>query len=214
MKKPSYKRYERGGLVEFLLENHTKFARGKAGRPGTTQAYGLYAFRSPGDGWCHSAYFGPRQDYDLCRDLLFSERHSSQKVKALAKKAVMRRVRDALNTNQKAFFNRLADSVKAVQEAPFDPVGLALGLAWCEYERIHEPDSEPLPVQLVEKARNYFEATTEKQFNSLRVSLTKKASRLIVQSRGYKLVVVNGVAMSQNEALKRGRTSKGIGQVR
>jgi hypothetical protein len=202
MKKPSYKRYERGGLVEFLVENHKRFTRGKAGRPGTTQAYGLYVFRSPGDGWCHSAYFGPRQDYDLCRDLLFSERHSSKKVKALAKKAVMRRVQDALNTNQKAFFYRLADSVKAVQEAPFDPVGVALGLAYKEYERIHGPDIKPLPVQLVEKAWDFFDLKDKKErdYDSLRVSLTTKATRLL----GNK----------PKKGTKTGRTTKWIGQVR
>jgi hypothetical protein len=181
MKKPSYKRYERGGLVEFLLENHKRFTRGKAGRPKTTKAYGLYAFRSAGDGWCHSAYFGPRQDYDLCRDLLFSERHSSKMVRTRAKKAVMRRVQDALKANEKEFFNRLADSVKAVQEAPFDPLGVALGLAYKEYERIHEPDIKPLPVQLVEKAWDFFDLNgkKEKDYDSLRVSLTTKATRLL-----------------------------------
>jgi len=179
MKKPSYERYERGGLVEFLLENHKRFTRGKAGRPGNTQAYGLYAFRSPSDGWCHSAYFGPRQDYDLCRDLLFSERHSSKMVRTRAKKAVMRRVQDALKANEKEFFNRLADSVKAVQEAPFDPLGVALGLAYKEYERIHEPDIKPLPVQLVEKAEGFFDMQTAQERDSVRRSLFRTAKKLL-----------------------------------
>ena len=179
MKKPSYKCYERGGLVEFLLETHTKFARGKAGRPGTTKAHGFYAFRHPSDAWCHSAYFGPRQDYDLCRDLLFSDLHPSRMVKARAKKAVIRRVQDALNTNKKAFFIRLADSVGAVQKAPFDPLGVALGLAFKEHERIHGPDSEPLPVQLVEKAEDFFDMKNAKERDSVRASLFRTAKNTL-----------------------------------
>ena len=199
MKKPSYKCYERGGLVEFLLETHTKFARGKAGRRATTKAHGLYAFRHTSVAWCNFAYFGPRQDYDLCRDLLFSERHPSRTVKARAKKAVMRRVQDALNTNKKAFFNRLAVSVGAVQKAPFDPLGVALGLAYKEHERIHGPDSEPLPVQLVEKARDFFEVTTGPQFESLRVSLTTKATRLL--------------GNTPTRSTNTGRTARWVGQL-
>ena len=181
MKKPSYERYERGGLVEFLLETHIKFPRGKAGRPGTTKAHAIYAFRHTSDAWCHSAYFGPRQDYDLCRDLLFSERHPSRMVKARARKAVMRRVQDALNTNKKAFFNRLADSVGAVQKAPFDPLGVALGLALKEHERIHGPDSEPLPVQLVEKAEDFFDMKNglAESRDSVRRSLFRTAKKLL-----------------------------------
>ena len=173
------KKQRNADLVDYLLRTTNRFTRGRAGRPEKRKSYGLYAFRSPGDACSHSSYFGPGRDYDLCRDLLFSMCHPVGRIKAKAKRAVGRRIQSALNTHNVEFFHRLADSITAVQESPFDPLGVAVGLAYKKHELKH--DNEPTPSQLVVIAERFFELKDgkDKDFFSLRASLFRTAKKVL-----------------------------------
>jgi hypothetical protein len=173
------KKQRNADLVDYLLRKTNRFTRGRAGRPKKRKSYGLYAFRSAGDACSYSSFFGFGRDYDLCRDLLFSMRHPVGRIKAKAKRAVSRRIQTALNTHNVAFFHRLADSITAVQESPFDPLGIAVGLAYKKHELKH--DSEPTPNDLVTIAQDFFDLKDkeEKEFNSLRASLFRTAKKVL-----------------------------------
>ena len=166
-------------LVDYLLRTTNRFTRGRAGRPEKRKSYGLYAFRSPGDACSYSSYFGPGRDYDLCRDLLFSMRHPVGLIKFKAKRAVGRRIQSALNTHNVDFFHRLADAITAVQESPFDPLGVAVGLAYRKHEQKH--GTEPTPAQVVAIAEDFFDMKDGlgKSRDSVRASLFRTAKKLL-----------------------------------
>ena len=164
-------------LVEFLLRTTPRFTRGRAGRPQKQKTYGIYAFRSPGDACSYSSFFGPERDYHLCRDLLFSIRHPRLQTRAEAKRAVRVRVQCALNTHSVEFFHRLADSIKAVKDSPFDPLGVAVGLAYKKHEQEH--DTKPTPAQVVVIAEDFFQMKSAKERDSVRASLFRTAKKLL-----------------------------------
>ena len=171
------KKQRNADLVDYLLRTTNRFTRGRAGRPWKRKSYGLYAFRSPGDACSYSSYFGPGRDYDLCRDLLFSMRHPVGRIKADSKRAVARRIQSALNTHNVKFFHRLADSITAVQESPFDPLGVAVGLAYKKHELKH--DNEPTTAQVVAIAEDFFDMKTTKERDSVRASLFRTAKKVL-----------------------------------
>ena len=171
------KKQRNADLVDYLIRTTNRFTRGRAGRPEKRKSYGLYAFRSPGDACSYSSYFGPGRDYDLCRDLLFSMRHPVGRKKAKAKRAVGRRIQSASNTYNVEFFHRLADSITAVEKSPFDPLGVAVGLAYKKHEL--KDDTEPTTAQLVTIAEDFFEMKTAQERDSVRASLFRTAKKLL-----------------------------------
>jgi hypothetical protein len=104
-------------------------------------------------------------------------RHPVGRIKADSKRAVARRIQSALNTHNVKFFHRLADSITAVQESPFDPLGVAVGLAYKKHELKH--DNEPTTAQVVAIAEDFFDMKTTKERDSVRASLFRTAKKVL-----------------------------------
>ena len=104
-------------------------------------------------------------------------RHPVGRIKAKAKRAVGRRIQSALNTYNVEFFHRLADSITAVQESPFDPLGVAVGLAYKKHEL--KDGTETSPAQVVAIAEDFFDMKTAKERDSVRASLFRTAKKVL-----------------------------------
>jgi hypothetical protein len=176
MKKPSYKRYEQPGLVEYLLKTKLTFKRGKAGRPSSGGWFtGLTIWDS-----LYSSWYGPGQDYDLCVNLALAFKHPSKRHREKAQDNVLKFIKQkAFKQGQRDFFQRLADAMEATRNVPFDPLGVAIKLAY----KIHRTKSEadPTPTELVVIAERFFDIKNgkDKDFFSLRASLFRTAKKVL-----------------------------------
>ena len=176
MKKPSYKRYEQPGLVEYLLKKKLTFKRGRAGRPSSgAWTTGVTIYDS-----LYSSWYGPGQDYRLCVNLALAFKHPSKRHKEKAQKNVLKLIKQkAFKEGERDFFQRLADAMEATRNVPFDPLGVAVKLAL----KIHRTNSEadPTPVELVAIAEDFFDMKGKKEndFFSLRGSLFRTARKVL-----------------------------------
>jgi len=170
-----YKRYEReGGLVEWLIRTRPKLPRGKGGRPEKHTKRGkggpIFAERFP----VLAFWYGPGQDYELCQALKFSIHHPSQTVRTEARRVVLDKISQAFRKKDFQIFHRLSDSLKAVKEAPWNSLGVAVAVA----HRIlsDKGNKDPRAVELVETASGFFtDPRTVKELESLNSSLFREA---------------------------------------
>lgn len=170
------KKQDNADLVEYLLKTKLKFKRGKAGRPTAGPwTTGLMIMDD-----LHESWYGPGQDYRLCVNLALAFKHPKKSQRTIAQAKILNSIKEkAFEGKQRDFFQRLADAMEATKNVPFDPLGVAVKLAY----KIHrkKSQSDPTPKQLVVIAEDFFDIKDgkEKVFNSLRSSLYRTAERVL-----------------------------------
>ena len=187
MKKPSYKRYERGqDLVEYLLNRPLKFPRGSPGRKNKPYKWVKTAVLErngkpdPVSSAIYKAWYGDGLNYDLCDELISAFQNPDKVSKKEAQVAVLMHLQSAFDAGDGHVFKMLADHMEAIMEAPADPVAVAIGVSFFKLKANWKSDVPPTPARWVEEAEKLFEETkTEKELNSLRSSLYRKVEELL-----------------------------------
>jgi hypothetical protein len=184
VKTARYKRYKcykrEGGLAERLAKSKWKLPRGKDGRPAKTPTWGDFG---PGimvrrDAELLSAWYGEGADFELCETLAFSTKHPRPAVRKEAQVVIFDRISQALAKGDRTIFHRLADSMKAVQEAPRHPLAVAVVLS--HQILVDGGNPAPQPAEIVRKAGERFAPPqTAKELESLNASLFRETKKFL-----------------------------------
>ena len=176
-----YKSYKReGGLAERLIRSKWKLPRGKDGRPAKRRFWGD---SGPGivirlDAELLSAWYGSGEDYELCETLAFSNKHPKPAVRKEARLVILDRISQALTEGDRTIFHRLADSMKAVQEAPRHPLAVAVVLS--HKILTNGGNKDPKPAEIVRMAGERFAPPqTAKELESLNASLFRETKKFM-----------------------------------
>ena len=170
------KKQRNADLVDYLLKAKLKLKRGKAGRPSSGGwSTGLTIMDD-----LHTSWYGPGQDYRLCVNLALAFKHPNKKQREKAQENVLKFIKqNAFKQGQRDFFQRLADAMEATRNVPFDPLGVAIKLAY----KVHRMKSEadPTPTEIVVIAERFFDLKDgkDKDFFSLRASLFRTAKKVL-----------------------------------
>lgn len=180
-----YKSYKReGGLAERLIKSKWKLPRGKDGRPAKHRTWGDSGpdIVVRGDAELLSAWYGEGADFELCETLAFSTKHPKPAVRKEARLVILDRISQALAKGDQTIFHRLADSIKAVQEAPRHPLAVAVVLS--HKILVDGGNKEPKPAEIVRKAGERFAPPqTAKQLDSLNASLFRETKRFVAYQK-------------------------------
>lgn len=176
-----YKRYKREpGLAERLIKSNWKLPRGKGGRPANHQIWG---YGGPGivvfgDAELLSAWYGEGADFELCEALAFSTKHPKPAIRKEAQVIIFDRISQAFAKKDRTIFHRLADSMKAVQEAPRHPLAVAVVLS---HKILTEGgNKDPRPAEIVRKAGERFAPPqTAGELESLNASLFRETKKFM-----------------------------------
>lgn len=182
MKWPSYKRYQwEGGLAEWLIRSKWKLPRGKDGRPRKNRYWGNGLTLSVDDELL-SAWYGNGADFRLCQALAVATKHPKPAVRKKAQMVIIDRITQAFKQGNPTIFDCLADSMKAVDEAPHHPLAVAVVLS----HRIlaDEGNKNPKPAEIVRKAGERFAPPqTAKELDSLNASLFRETKKFMAYQK-------------------------------
>jgi len=184
VKTARYTRYEsykrEGGLAERLIKSNWKLPRGKDGRPAKHRTWGDSGpdIVVRGDAELLSAWYGQGADFELCETLAFSTKHPKPAVRKEARLVIFDRISQALAERDRTIFDRLADSMRAVQEAPRHPLAVAVVLS--HKILVDGGNKEPKPAEIVRKAGERFAPPqTAGELESLNASLFRETKKFM-----------------------------------
>jgi hypothetical protein len=201
MKKPSYERYERNAeLADYLLRTRPKFCRGEAGRKPPNwleETDGAYTFAH-----LLTSYWGFDVEYRLCEMLEFSTKHHNKAVRQTNQKELLKIISKDMSEGKTRIFEELGKAVRAVKEAPHDPLRTSITMALHIIESSRKKGEltsaqralltkksvnlgeffqagRPTPSQVVAIAEDFFEMSNASERDSVRASLFRTAKKVL-----------------------------------
>ena len=189
-------------LTEYLLRTRPKFRRGEAGR----KAPNLWEKTDGAPTFAHllASYWGWGVEYRYCELLEFALKHHKTDVRKKCQKELSGLFDKHISTGNTRFINELGKAVKAVSEAPQDPLVVAIVLALHIIESSRKDDEytsaqlalckkksvnvgeffragRPTQAQVVAIAEDFFDmkGKKEKDFFSLKRSLFRTAKKVL-----------------------------------
>ena len=188
MKNPSYKCYEPDvELADYLLRTRPRFSRGVAGRK---QPHPLETLRKSVPKIIHSklihsaslplAYWGPGVEYLYCHKLEFALKHHDKAVRKKNQVELLALLLKSLASGNTRPLKELGSAVRAIEQAPFDPLGTSLAVAFIILAKGNKKD-DPTPAQLVAIAEDFFDMKNglAESRDSVRASLFRTAKKLL-----------------------------------
>jgi len=177
--------------VEYLLNRHLKFPRGVAGRKPKPYKWVKTAILDR-DGKpdfisssIYKAWYGVGLNYDICDELISAFKHPDKVKKKEAQVAIMMRLQTAFDNSEGEGFEMLADHMRAVMNAPADPLSVAVGVAFFKLKLSWASSATPNVARWVEEAEKMFEEPKlEKDLLSLRASLFRTAKKVLRTNAG------------------------------
>ena len=201
MKKPSNKRYERNAeLADYLLRTRPKFSRGEAGRKKPNwleKTDGVFTFAH-----LLTSYWGFDVEYRYCELLEFATKHHNKAVRLTNQKELLGLISKDMSEGKTQIFEKLGKAVRAVKEAPHDPlrtsITMALHIIECGRKEGDLTSSQrallkkksvnlgeffqagrPTPAQVVAIAEDFFEMKTANERESVRASLFRTTKKVL-----------------------------------
>jgi hypothetical protein len=201
MKKPSYKCYERNAeLADYLLRTRPKFCRGEAGRKPPNwleETDGAYTFAH-----LLTSYWGFDVEYRLCEMLEFSTKHHNKAVRQTNQKELLKIISKDMSEGKTRIFEELGKAVRAVKEAPHDPLRTSITMALHIIESSRKKGEltsaqralltkksvnlgeffqagRPTSSQVVAIAEDFFEMSNASERDSVRASLFRTAKKVL-----------------------------------
>jgi hypothetical protein len=170
------KKQRNADLVDYLLRTRPKFSRGEAGRKAPN------AWKRT-DGVISSAhllasYWGWDVEYLYCEMLEFALKHHNKVVRNKNQKELLKVISKHISAGSTRIFAELGNAVRAIKEAPYDPLGTSISLALIIIEN-RKDRNRTTPAQVVAIAEDFFDMKTAKERDSVRASLFRTAKKVL-----------------------------------